>query len=384
MDKTTTNSATPQSFYPAGESRLQRERRERYCYYLDTVTHVTDASGNVVNEYSFDVWGRRRDKDDWSYTLNGEPELMAGRGFTGHEWLPWFNMYNMNGRLYDPVVGRFLSPDENVQMPDFSQNFNRYSYALNNPLKYIDPNGEWFVIDDLVSFIGGGLINVLTNLGEIDNFWEGLSYFGAGGVGTWISVQSFGLAVPVGNTITSFGNSLLETNFLTEENNFSFKSIDKDEWKLIGKETVIGFGAGFIGDKAGDKISKAITDKFDITSKFWDKAIHKMAENGIFNSLEEYGKSTWIDRNKMFSKEALGDFGKGLGTGVLTGFSQTYLEENWVRPGLDEFKDFKFVLKLKTSEVGNKIFKNSYNPLFQNNLPLIFPPSNPVTIPLRK
>ena len=50
----------------------------------------------------------------------------------------------MNGRLYDPLLGRFLSPDNNVQLPDFSQNFNRYSYALNNPLVYTDPSGDLF------------------------------------------------------------------------------------------------------------------------------------------------------------------------------------------------------------------------------------------------
>ena len=58
-----------------------------------------------------------------------------------------FDIINMNGRLYDPVLGRFFSPDNYVQMPDNSQNFNRYSYCLNNPLKYTDPSGElaWFV-----------------------------------------------------------------------------------------------------------------------------------------------------------------------------------------------------------------------------------------------
>ena len=46
-----------------------------------------------------------------------------------------------NARLYDPALGRFLSPDPYVQMPDFTQNFNRYSYCLNNPLKYNDITG---------------------------------------------------------------------------------------------------------------------------------------------------------------------------------------------------------------------------------------------------
>ena len=50
-----------------------------------------------------------------------------GRGFTGHEHLPWFGLINMNARLYDPLLGRFLAPDPFVQDPDFTQNFNRYS-----------------------------------------------------------------------------------------------------------------------------------------------------------------------------------------------------------------------------------------------------------------
>jgi len=68
--------------------------------------------------------------------------LLADRGFTAHEFLPDFNLYNMNGRLYDPVVGRFLSPDPYISDPSFSQSYNRYSYCLNNPLKYSDPSGE--------------------------------------------------------------------------------------------------------------------------------------------------------------------------------------------------------------------------------------------------
>ncbi|MGC9342620.1 MAG: RHS repeat domain-containing protein [Bacteroidales bacterium] len=110
--------------------------------YLGNITHVVNTSNTVTAEYSYDAWGRRRDKDDWNYTLNSEPDLLAGRSFTSHEYLPWFKLVNMNGRLYDPVVGRFLSADNYVQAPGFSQSYNRYSYALNNPLKYADPTGE--------------------------------------------------------------------------------------------------------------------------------------------------------------------------------------------------------------------------------------------------
>ena len=58
------------------------------------------------------------------------------------EHLKDFGLINMNARLYDPVLGRFLSPDPYVQAPDLPANFNRYAYGLNNPLKYTDISGE--------------------------------------------------------------------------------------------------------------------------------------------------------------------------------------------------------------------------------------------------
>ncbi len=91
------------------------------------------------------------------------------RGFTGHEHLYNFSLINMNGRMYDPVVSSFLSVDQYVQNPSNSQNFNRYAYCLNNPLKYVDPNGELlpFNINASVNYgasNAGGLINWTNNL----------------------------------------------------------------------------------------------------------------------------------------------------------------------------------------------------------------------------
>jgi len=97
-----------------------------------------DKNGTKVFDASYDAWGRQE------VTLN---DIGLRRGYTGHEMLPESEIINMNGRLYDPVLGRFFSPDNYVQMPDNCQNFNRYSYCLNNPLKYNDPSGElaWFI-----------------------------------------------------------------------------------------------------------------------------------------------------------------------------------------------------------------------------------------------
>jgi len=114
--------------------------------HLGSITHVVSSSGSVVAEYSYDAWGRMRNPSTWTnYEPGSEPALMiAGRGHTGHEHLPWFNTINMNGRLYDPLSGMFFSPDNYVQSAENSQNFNRYSYCINNPLKYLDPSGYLF------------------------------------------------------------------------------------------------------------------------------------------------------------------------------------------------------------------------------------------------
>jgi RHS repeat-associated protein len=98
-----------------------------------------------LQELSYDAWGRLRDPETQAlYAIGEEPELLLGRGYTSHEHLLEFGLINMNARLYDPVLGRFLSPDPFVQDPLLGQNFNRYTYALNNPLRYTDPNGEFF------------------------------------------------------------------------------------------------------------------------------------------------------------------------------------------------------------------------------------------------
>ena len=83
------------------------------------------------------------------YAPGEQPELLLGRGYCGHEHLAHFNLINMNARLYDPWTARFLSPDPYVQLPDFTQSLNRYSYCLNNPLKFVDPSGKdsWYTND---------------------------------------------------------------------------------------------------------------------------------------------------------------------------------------------------------------------------------------------
>lgn len=110
--------------------------------HLGSVLAYTDSDGRLIQELSYDAWGRRRDPATWNFY---DAEASAGaydvHGFTGHEHIDILEMINMDGRIYDPIVGRFLSPDPIIQDMSFSQSLNRYSYCLNNPLSMLDPTG---------------------------------------------------------------------------------------------------------------------------------------------------------------------------------------------------------------------------------------------------
>ena len=126
--------------------------------HLGSWTTVTNRNGAVVQDVWFDPWGTPYYSD--SATLTQAHSLLFDRGFTGHEHMAHFGLINMNGRVYDPVTSTFLSVDNYVQDPSYTQNFNRYSYCLNNPLKYTDPDGEEFITSAII--IGGVILGAYT------------------------------------------------------------------------------------------------------------------------------------------------------------------------------------------------------------------------------
>ena len=144
--------------------------------HLESWCMITNEDGKIVQSTSFDAWGNPRNDDTWSGDYYGE--LLCDRGFTGHEHLLTFGIINMNGRAYDPMLSMMTSPDNNLQNPDFSQNYNRYLYCYNNPLSYNDMTGEW--VEWILYGVFNGLTNVISNFEYIDNFQEGVLAFGAG------------------------------------------------------------------------------------------------------------------------------------------------------------------------------------------------------------
>jgi RHS repeat-associated protein len=106
---------------------------------LGSTVAVTDEAGTVLERQYYDPWGQRRNGDGSdNYALRS---LDHRFGYTGHEHLDAIGLVHMNGRVYDPLLGRFMSADPTVPDPTDGQNYNRYSYVLNNPNVYTDPSG---------------------------------------------------------------------------------------------------------------------------------------------------------------------------------------------------------------------------------------------------
>jgi RHS repeat-associated protein len=121
--------------------------------------------------------------------------------FTGQEEDDELGLYNFKARLYDPVLGRFISPDRIVQAPEDPQTLNRYTYCLNNPLIYTDPSGEIFGIDDLLFF--GILFGLNIGYGAYSASRAGMSPWEGAFISAVTSFIGFGVGYGIGTAVTS-------------------------------------------------------------------------------------------------------------------------------------------------------------------------------------
>ena len=139
---------------PAGTETVGWFTRYLHKDHLMSVTKITDETGALVREFSFDAFGKMRNPETWQAPASGDDtmipqgaELLSNtRGYTDHEQLFSVGLIHMNGRVYDPNLGRMISSDPFV--PDLlsPQSFNRLSYVRNRPVTVVDPSGYY---DDL-------------------------------------------------------------------------------------------------------------------------------------------------------------------------------------------------------------------------------------------
>jgi RHS repeat-associated protein len=161
--------------------------------HIGSVVAMTDENGRVrdaiwgedATVMSYDVWGARRTPFGQLANQAGFKQQPGKREFTSHESIPSVALINMNGRIYDPAIGRFLSPDPYVQREGDLQSYNRYSYALNNPLRFTDPTGY---------FLDGGLDFMVNFMLTVSSIVVCSQTAGAG------CALAFGIAAAIYNT----------------------------------------------------------------------------------------------------------------------------------------------------------------------------------------
>ena len=241
-----------------------------YADHLGSIVAVTDISGNIVAQQNFDAWGRKRNPTTWGYSNVPTSPVWLYRGYTGHEHLPQFTLINMNGRLYDPIQASMLSPDNFVPTPFGTQGYNRYAYALNNPLVATDPDGDFIHI--LIGAAIGGTINLLVKAaqGKIGSFSDGLKAFGVGAVAGGAAAATGGAALAYtglsgagvfGGAVAGFTGSAAASPILGAGNGIFFG--DPYSIQQFGTDLVIGTVTGGIigGVTAGIKGNTILTDR---------------------------------------------------------------------------------------------------------------------------
>ena len=210
--------------YSAPAAFVKEGSNDAQIYFIcrDNLGSITNLVSNntKLREYSYDAWGNMRNPATQQlYSSRLEtPTLLLGRGYTGHEHHPYFGLINMNARMYEPLVGRFVSPDPFVQMPENSQSFNRYTYCLNNPLRYTDESGELFWLIPAIgaavgAYMGGVIANDSYNPTKWDfssgtTWWNMLAGGAVGGISAYAGATVAASGIPFANTISIAGASL--------------------------------------------------------------------------------------------------------------------------------------------------------------------------------
>ncbi len=306
---------------------------QNYLYlhrdYQGSILAITNQAGTIVEKRLFDAWGSliQLVGSNGQLVINGGQllipnyNLLIDRGYTGHEHLTSVGLINMNARLYDPKLHRFLQPDNYIQEPFNTQNYNRYAYCVNNPLKYTDYNGEWFGIDDVIAGVIGGLVNLGVNIwqGNIHNIGQAFAAFGAGAAAGVLSLYGpAGWAA--GGAIVGGTNAWLS---------------GKDPVNGIISGAVTGLIGGQLGKWASGAIGNVVINGVKVTSPILQGTIIGSLGGGVTGGVMNFGMALigGASLNDAFGAAGQG-FSMGLVTGGLSGGAGAYANsvKNGVNP----------------------------------------------------
>ncbi len=227
--------------------------------HLGSLMTIAGEEGNAREYLSYDAWGRRRNAANWSYDTTLSVSYTS-RGYTGHEHNDEACLINMNGRVYDPIIGLFISPDPVIQSPTNPLNYNLYSYCLNNPLKYTDPSGYTL---SMSSSLYNSIMFFFNAAGDGETYYGGralrkhMASDGRGGSGgSWQPVYKY--SVSTSGRLGGFYPSGLQhgdPKFRWAPGNFRINfSADIVDWEWVPNESDYNYSVGPWSNETLDQV----------------------------------------------------------------------------------------------------------------------------------
>ncbi len=299
LDDVSLTGPTVTKYYYLGSQRVAMRQGGVLTYlhgdHLGSASLATDASGAKIT-----------DSDIRYYPYGVTRPGLAGTGlptdrrFTGQREETSLGFYDYGARPYAPALGRFLQADTIVPDPGNPQSLNRYSYTLNNPLKYTDPSGHCVsLITAAVFGLGMAGLYAWNNQGNL-NTGDALLAFGVGAaagalIGTGIGVGAgASMLAGAGVGIAAGGG----VNILTSKENFD--AID------------------FVVDSAVGGLNGAVANVEPISQFGAGGTFARAAFSTIFESAGYASKELLHDNSPTVS---------GLSASALTGFSSSILAD---------------------------------------------------------
>lgn len=204
--------------------------------HLGSVYAYTDETGKITERVSYNAWGQQRDPFTWQVFKTPKNLPSFQRGFTFHEMLDMDFLVCMNARVYNPVLGRFLTPDPYVQFPDNLQSMNRYAYVLNNPLSFTDPSG--YFLNGLKGFLK-------KNTGAVVTIGIMIATGGTGAIFSTVLGSSFLGAVASG-AAAGFGAAFTSVIVNGGSADMAFKAgLQGGIWGGVSAGVTYGIGSAF-------------------------------------------------------------------------------------------------------------------------------------------
>jgi len=212
--------------------------------HLNSTSVMTDSSGASIKSLVYYPYGA---------TLSSTGSANPRYEYTGKEKDNSTGLYFYETRYYDSTLGRFISPDNVIPDALNPDAFNRYSYALNNPILYSDPSGEWAFLPFLIGAVISGSVTAAMG-GDIGDIF--LSAF-IGGISAGVGGHVYGVAIAAGFAPITAGIAAGVTGAL----------VSSIAYQVAGYDVNIGRSVGIAILTAG------ITGGLNIQAMPWEQAI---------------------------------------------------------------------------------------------------------------